>query len=166
MIQHIAVALDGPEQADRIAPCLSNIVQPGVVIDFLIPAKARQAVWLLTRTTALATHNSSTVTVFEQQWGLALEEEKLIAERKLAQLSDSLRNHGAATAVRLYSGSLKKTLAQLRQSHPESLLVLHPLNGWPLGRAVRAMLTKIGLRSPVIISTVSLTYQTHMRRAH
>ena len=160
MIQRIAVVLDGHADPEQITPYLSGIVRPGLMIDFLIPAKARQAVWLMARTTALSTHNSPTVAIFQQRWGLELEAEKLVAERKLAPLSDSLSNQGAATAVRLYSGSLKKTLAQLPLNHPESLMVMRPEKNWLLRRALRTLLTRIGLSSSFPTSKVSLTLQT------
>lgn len=162
MIQHIAVVLDGPEQADRIAPYLSSFAQPGVKIDFLIPAKARQAVWLLARTTALSTHNSSAVALFEQQWDLELNDEKRITERQLTPLSDSLRDQGASIAVRLYSGSSRRALAQLHESHPQSLLILYPQKDWLLGNALRAVKTKIGVRSPTPMSKVSLAFEGPM----
>ena len=60
MIQHITGALDGPDQAAWVAPYLSSIAQPGVKIDFLIPIKARRAVWLLARTTALSAYSGPT----------------------------------------------------------------------------------------------------------
>jgi hypothetical protein len=159
MIQYNAVVLDAPEQADRIASYLSSIARPGVKIDFLIPAKARRPVWLLARTTALSPHNRSTVAMFERRWGFEAEEERLLVERKLAKLSESLRNQGAAAAVRLYSGSLKRTLADLQRSNPQSLVVLHPQKSWLLENALRAILKKIGLCSLGKISKVSLTFQ-------
>ena len=161
MIQYNAVVLDAPEQSDRIASYLSSIARPGIKIDFLIPAKGRRPVWLLALTTALSTHNRSTVTMFEQRWAFEVEEERLLAERKLAKLRDSLRNQGAATAVLLYKGSLKRTLAQLRESSPESLVVLHPQKDWLLKNAVRAILTKTGLRAPIEVSRASLAIETH-----
>jgi len=161
MIQHIAAVLDSPEQADRIVPCLRSITQPGVKIDFLIPANTRRAIWLIARTTALSTHNSSTVAVFEQQWRLEAEEERLAAERKLAPLREMLKERGAVSTLRLYSGSLKRALAELREIHPELLLVLRPEKGWLVGNLVRAILTTTGLRASTEVSKVSLAFQIH-----
>jgi len=161
MMKHIAVALAAVAQAESMAPYLHTIARPGTKIDFLIPANARRPVWLLARTTALSLHNRSTVAVFEQRWASEVEEERLLAERMLAKLRESLRDEGAATAVRLYSGSLKKTLAELRAITPESLAVLYPQKDWPLENAVRAILTKTWLCAPTEESKAFLAIETH-----
>ena len=101
------------------------------------------------------------VAVFEQRWASEVEEERLLAERMLAKLGESLREQGAATAVRLYSGSLKRTLAELRAITPESLAVLYPQKDWPLENAVRAILTRTGLCAPMEVSKAFLAIETH-----
>ena len=161
MMNCIAVALDSVAQAKRIAPYLSSVARPGVKIDFLILAKARRPVWLLACTTALSLHNRSSVAVFEQRWGFEVEEERLQAERKLANLSEWLRHQGAESTVRVYSGSLKRMLGELRESAPGSFVVLHPQKDWLLKNAVRAILTKTGLRAPIEVSRASLAIETH-----
>ena len=165
MMKHIAVALDRVAQANGMAPYLFSVARPGAEIVFLIRAKARRAVWLQARMTAISTHQSSAVEVCEREWRLAMNDEKRAAEQKLEALRSALLRQGAETDVRIYTGSLNKALRDMGGNHRSSFALLRPRNDWLLARFARAVLTRAGVCLSNGVSGASLVFWNDAQNA-
>lgn len=125
MMKHIAVALDRVEQATSNALCLKDMVQPGTTVFLLLRAQARQSNWPLAYLTASATHESTAVKACAQQWGSEITREQENAERTLVPLRAALASAGAELRLHLYTGPLRRALAELREMHDVPLVVMH-----------------------------------------
>jgi hypothetical protein len=145
MMKHIAVVLNSVTQADSMAPYLFSVARPGTRIVFLIPTKASKSVWLQARMTALVSQNSLAVEVCERQWDFETNHEKRAAEQKLEALRLALLRQGAETEIWIYTGSVRKPLKRMEQSHPGSFAVLRPRKEWLAQQLVRPILTRVGL---------------------
>lgn len=124
MMKRIAVAVDRVDQAASNALCLKDMVQPGTVVDLLLPARAQRSNWAVAWLTAVATHQASAVQASERQWTLEIADELESAERALAPLRNALTAAGAELRLHLYTGALRNALADLREIHEEPFVIM------------------------------------------
>jgi len=157
-MKQIVVVLDSLAQVDQVAPYLSDVVQPGIEIEFLIYTKPRRSAWLQAHITALSTDNSRAVEICEQEWRFDVAQEKYLAERKLAPLREALLSQGCKNELSLYTGSLKRALSQLRERQPGLIIVLRPRKSSLLERKILTILRKVGLRVSADVSKASLAF--------
>ncbi|HEX7232851.1 MAG TPA: hypothetical protein VF452_20865 [Candidatus Binatia bacterium] len=160
MMKQIAVALDSIAQANCIAPYLLTIARPGTNIVFFVRTKARKAVWLQARMTAIVTQNTLAVEVCERQWEFEMNCAKRAAEQKLEALRLALIKQGSETEVWIYTGSLRKPLKRMAGSHPESFALLRPRKESLAEQLLRPILTWVGLSVTNGISKASLAFSS------
>jgi len=158
MLKHTAVVLDSVAQADQVARYLSDIVQPGIKIEFLIHTKPRRMSWFLASISGMFIDNSRAVDICEQEWRFNLAREKHFAERKLATLREALVNQGCASELLLYTGSTNRALAQVGKRQPGAIIVLRPRRISLLETRFRNILRKVGLNIATDVSKASLAF--------
>ena len=159
MMKNIAVALTGVDQVQRVPADLTESVQPGTTVDFLIPTKVRKAVWAHAQLTALVSHDSIAVRICEQQWRFEIEREQDAAERRVAPLREALAAKGADLRIHIYAGSLKKVLKDLLEIRRAPFVVICVREEWRWLKALRVRLASLGLFKPAPLVEISLAYR-------
>lgn len=145
MMKRIAVTLDRVDQAASNGLCLKDMVQPGMVVDLFFPSRAQRSTWAIAWLTAAATHQACAVQACERQWTCEIANELESAERALAPLRNALAAAGAELRLHLYTGALRKALADLRENHDEPFAVMHLRGDRGLRKVVRLARKAVGL---------------------
>lgn len=137
MEEAILVPVHRRDPVDQIVPLVGSIAKPGMKVVFLVRSRAGNWERMNAHVTAIQTGNVVALETCSARERASLEREKHFAEARLAAVSESLRDKGLETEVRIYSGGVRKTLASLAKSE-HIRFVLMPAGGVsPLARVVR-----------------------------
>ena len=162
MMLNIAVALSSVDQVKQVPADLIDSAEPGTSVDLLIKTKARRAIWMEAQLTALSTHHSTAVKIYDQQWRFEVEREQKLAERSCAPLRAALAAKNVDLRIHIYSGAFKNSLKHLMAIRGAPFLVVCVRKDCRLLKTLRLGLTSLGLFKPAQSAEISLAYRRNV----